>query len=105
MNAQFTQQLLVGENLRTFLFTEKNVTETESIYIVCVLNCDDYKPFKMYYTGDHYEIMNENVHDDIRNIRFQLNQAINSYNTMQSLLSSLNTDVKEEIDKLRSSNQ
>ena len=90
MSAQFTQQLLVGENLSTFLFTEKNVSETESIYIVCILNNDAIKPFKMYFITDHYEVMGDNVPAEIKDMRFQLNQAINNYNVMQSLLTSLN---------------
>jgi len=106
MNARFTQQLLVGENLRTFLFIEKDVSETESLYTVCILNDDTTKPFKMYFIDDHYEVMGDNVPAEIKGMSFQLNQVINNYYVMQSLLNSLNTNSSsDELSQVRINKQ
>lgn len=105
MGAQFTQQLLLGEKLCTFLFTERTVSDSESVYLVNILNSEVTKPFKMYLVDGNYEIMNENVPAEIKDIKFQLNQAINNYHVMQSLLSSLNMPLTlDDLNQVRNKN-
>ncbi len=87
MTIQFTQQLLAGEDLCTFLFTENHIGDDESVYTVRALNNDKIKPFTMYYVNDRYEIMNDIIPVEIKNIKFQLSQAISNFHIMQSLLS------------------
>lgn len=105
MSTQFTQQILLGENLNTFLFTERNVGESDSVYLIQVLQNEKIKPFKMYLIDGSYEIMGDNVPAEIKEIKFQLNQAINNHHVMQSLLSSLNISSSlEELNQVRDSN-
>jgi hypothetical protein len=99
MTVQFTQQLLTGEDLCTFLFTQNHIGDNESVYTVRALNNDAIKPFTMYYVNGRYEIMNDAIPVEVKNIKFQLSQAISNYHIMQSLLQM--PDNLDDFDQIR----
>jgi len=88
MRDQFTQQLFINNAPFTFLFTANEADETEGAYLVSVMNNPAIQPFRMRLLKDgHYEIDHQAfIPQEIKDIHYQLNQAINNYHIMQSLL-------------------
>ena len=89
METKFTQQITVGSAPLTFLFTEVFVSDNDLYYKVAVLNRPTVPGFSMFHKGGgQFEIdPNVTLPREIMNIAYQLNQAIQNHNIMQSLLS------------------
>jgi len=100
MRDQFTQQLFVNNTPFTFLFTAHDASDAEMAYLVSVINNPAITPFRMHLKDGHFQMEhNTFVPQEIKDIHYQLNQAINNYHIMQSLLMD-----KETAAVLKSSN-
>ena len=89
METKFTQQITIGSAPLTFMFTEVFVDERNLYYKVSILNKPGIPSFSMFHKGGgQFDIdPNMNLPREIANCNYQLNQAIQNHNIMQSLLS------------------
>lgn len=88
MRDQFTQQLFINNAPFTFLFTANAADDTEAAYLVSVINNPAIQPFRMLLIEEGcYEIDQQSfIPQEIKDVHYQLNQAINNYRIMRSLL-------------------
>lgn len=88
MRDQFTQQLFINNAPFTFLFTANPTDNAKVAYIVSVINNPAIQPFRMCLIEEgRYEMDQQAfIPQEIKDVHFQLNQAINNYHIMRSLL-------------------
>src|SRR5690348_10394966 len=88
MRDQFTQQLFINNAPFTFLFTANAAGDNNVAYLVSVINNPAIQPFCMCPIEEGcYEIdQHAFIPQEIKDIHYQLNQAINNYHIMRSLL-------------------